>query len=256
MKHSVIKILVVSLMLIVHVDAKADDYRKGIKAYDNKDYSTAAKYLKKAAEKGNADAEYYLGLLYFTGRGVDKDGMLAIDYWDKAAKLHQPQALAAQGTFYLNTGSKENPNLSKAFYYFQQAAKYGDKGSKNLINFMTIMTQGSSRNLHHAQQLAQLNKPDVVPVYRVPGEKISAQALRNGKAVYDKYCAMCHAKGLMGAPRVGVKADWSGRLKQGLNAVYHNAIYGTGKMSAKGGFTSLKNQEVVNAVDYLLSDMQ
>ena len=38
-----------------------------------KDYKKAFEYLKKAAEQGHVDAQYYLGKCYYDGKGIEKD---------------------------------------------------------------------------------------------------------------------------------------------------------------------------------------
>lgn len=55
---------------------------------------------KKAAENGNADAQYMLGLLYLAGKGVDKNNDLGIDYIKKAAHQDMPEAQAMLGAIY------------------------------------------------------------------------------------------------------------------------------------------------------------
>ena len=53
--------------------------------YDNgerveQDYSKAMEYYLKAAEKGNVDAFYNIGYLYENGYGVEQDHLKAIEY--------------------------------------------------------------------------------------------------------------------------------------------------------------------------------
>ena len=77
-----------------------------------------------------------------------------------------------------------------------------------------------------------------------------------GKAVYDASCATCHKTGLMGAPKVGAKADWAPRLSQGVDAMVAKSIKGfkgtKGMMPAKGGNTKLTDVQVGNAVAYMV----
>jgi len=62
---------------------------------------------------------------------------------------------------------------------------------------------------------------------------------------------MCHAAGLMAAPKTGDKAAWKPRLAQGKATLYQHAIGGIRAMPAKGGNASLPDAEVKAAVDYL-----
>jgi len=77
-------------------------------------------------------------------------------------------------------------------------------------------------------------------------------ALADGKAVYDKTCKMCHTSGLAGAPKLGDKADWAARSKQGVDTLVQHAVKGfkgsKGMMPPKGGNPSLSDTDVKAAV--------
>lgn len=76
-----------------------------------------------------------------------------------------------------------------------------------------------------------------------------------GKSVYGKTCALCHGAGVAGAPKPGDKADWGPRIAQGKETLYKHAIEGytgsKGMMPARGGGTSLTDDEVKAAVDFM-----
>ncbi|MBL8533296.1 MAG: cytochrome c5 family protein [Betaproteobacteria bacterium] len=77
----------------------------------------------------------------------------------------------------------------------------------------------------------------------------AAAAKQDGKAVYDKVCAVCHGAGIAGAPKAGDKAAWGPRIGQGKNVLYEHAIKGIRAMPAKGGNAALSDDEVKAAVD-------
>ncbi len=58
----------------------------GVAAYDRGDYARAYKEFKALAERGNASAQYYLGIMYDYGRGVPKDDTEAAKWYCKAAE--------------------------------------------------------------------------------------------------------------------------------------------------------------------------
>ena len=62
------------------------DFQDGWDAYTRKDYSTALKEWQPLAEQGDAQAQYYLGVLYFKGEGVPQDYVQAREWWLKAAE--------------------------------------------------------------------------------------------------------------------------------------------------------------------------
>lgn len=78
-----------------------------------------------------------------------------------------------------------------------------------------------------------------------------------GKAVYDGLCFTCHAQGIAGAPKIGDMAAWETRIEKGRDANLANVINGytgsTGVMPPRGGNTSLSDEEVAAAVDYMLA---
>jgi cytochrome c5 len=97
------------------------------------------------------------------------------------------------------------------------------------------------------------------PLSSSPTEQVKAAAGAgkvDGKKVYDAACAACHSTGVAGAPKVGDKAAWAPRIKQGSATLYEHAIKGfqgkAGMMPAKGG-SSASDDEVKAAVDYMAS---
>ncbi len=73
-------------------------------------------------------------------------------------------------------------------------------------------------------------------------------AAADGKAVYDKSCAACHK---VMDPKLGDKAAWAPRIKQGAAALTAAAIKGKGAMPPKGGAAA--DADVKAAVDYMIS---
>lgn len=78
-----------------------------------------------------------------------------------------------------------------------------------------------------------------------------AAAGKSGEEVYKSVCAMCHAAGLMNAPKFGDKAQWEPRIKQGYQTLVTHANKGIRSMPAKGGNPSLSDDEVAGAVKYM-----
>lgn len=76
----------------------------------------------------------------------------------------------------------------------------------------------------------------------------------SGKDIYNNVCMSCHTSGAAGAPMIGNSSQWTDRLSKGKDTLYANAINGIGVMPAKGGLSSLTDDEVRAAVDYLLNE--
>jgi len=79
----------------------------------------------------------------------------------------------------------------------------------------------------------------------------AAGGAADGKGVYEKTCAVCHATGLAGAPKFGDKAAWTPRIATGLNTLHNSALHGKNAMPPKGGNLALTDADVAAAVDYM-----
>ncbi len=60
------------------------DFQAGIDAYNSKDYATALSEWRPLAEKGVAEAQYKLGMLYSMGYGVPQDFVQAHKWYSLA----------------------------------------------------------------------------------------------------------------------------------------------------------------------------
>ena len=87
---------------------------------------------------------------------------------------------------------------------------------------------------------------------------ISAQGqAADGEKVYQKACRMCHATGMMGAPKIGDKAAWRPRIEaRDRDAMVAGTIKGFGRMMPRGGCRSCSDEEIAAAVDYLRSKVE
>lgn len=81
----------------------------------------------------------------------------------------------------------------------------------------------------------------------------------SGPQVYNQACNICHGAGVGGAPTLADSANWQPRIAQGNDVLYQHAIEGftgsAGFMPAKGARADLSDQEVIDAVDYMLSQI-
>ena len=78
-------------------------------------------------------------------------------------------------------------------------------------------------------------------------------AAADGKQVFDSTCTACHATGVAGAPKLGDKAAWAPRLKQGMDTLVQSALKGKNAMPPKGGNASLSDAQVHAAVEYMVN---
>ena len=82
----------------------------------------------------------------------------------------------------------------------------------------------------------------------------------SGPQVYNAACLACHGAGIGGAPILGDAEAWAPRIAQGIDVLKDHAVNGytgsAGYMPAKGGRVDLSDQEVHDAVDYMVSEVQ
>lgn len=80
-------------------------------------------------------------------------------------------------------------------------------------------------------------------------------AAQTPSQTYHEKCAICHDGGGGGAPRIGNRAEWAGRLEQGRAVLHENTLKGIPgtAMVAKGGFPELSDAAVIAAVDFMLT---
>lgn len=90
---------------------------------------------------------------------------------------------------------------------------------------------------------------NVKPVAAVEvAQPATEHVAKSGEEVVKGVCAMCHAAGLMSAPKIGDKAQWEPRIAQGYETLVKHAIEGIRTMPAKGGNPDLSDTEIAEAV--------
>ncbi len=100
----------------------------------------------------------------------------------------------------------------------------------------------------------------MAPTVTTVAEPEPVAAALSGPQVYNSACLACHAAGVGGAPVTGDAAAWAPRVSQGVAVLQQHAIEGytgsTGFMPAKGGRTDLSDDEIADAVDYMVEQSQ
>lgn len=86
-------------------------------------------------------------------------------------------------------------------------------------------------------------------------EPIDAQKVgqRSGKDIVQGRCRDCHEEGKGGAPKIGDRAAWIPRLRNGFENTVRSAINGHGGMPARGGLPDLTDHEIRGAIVYMFN---
>ena len=100
-------------------------YEQGVGVGVTKDLAEAAKWYRKAAEQGHAIAQYNLGVFYAQGAGVTKDLAEAVKWFRKAAEQGYARAQDNLGVCYYS-GAGVTKDLAEAVKWIRKAAEQGD----------------------------------------------------------------------------------------------------------------------------------
>ncbi len=77
--------LAVALLIALATPSQAD-FQDGLAAFSRGDYAAALREWRPLAEQGYAGAQFYLGVMYATGRGLPQDYAEAVKWYRKAAE--------------------------------------------------------------------------------------------------------------------------------------------------------------------------
>ena len=138
-----------------------DDLKKAKNAYNDGNYSKAIKYFRKASDDGNIVANWYLGHIYRTGKGVAVDPATAYSYYSRVAEAYDPdepdpkrlrimvdgqmRVADYQRTGIPQAGIKADPATAAATY-LRLASGYGHPGAQYALGVMTLNGQGVRKN--------------------------------------------------------------------------------------------------------------
>ena len=75
-----------------------------------------------------------------------------------------------------------------------------------------------------------------------------------GLQLYESNCKVCHAAGLLDAPKYGDTAAWTTRLAKGKEKLYMHSAKGFNKMPAQA-VNGISEAQVKAAVDYMLASV-
>lgn len=78
-----------------------------------------------------------------------------------------------------------------------------------------------------------------------------------GKQIVQHFCINCHAEKPLiplGAPRIGIAADWKPRLKQSMTVLFRNTSEGLNAMPARGGCFECTDEQLILSIMAMLPE--
>lgn len=130
-----------------------------------RDYDQAVDWLGRAGEQGHLKAQLFLGRMYYSGENVPKDNAQAADWLARAAEAGDPEAQLLIGNLY-NNGEGRPQDLARAAYWYRAAAEQGDARAQYNLGVLCHNGEGVERDLVQAYKwiaLAAANPPREYP---------------------------------------------------------------------------------------------
>ncbi len=125
--------------------APSDDVKAGYEAYNNKKYADALRFFSRAADRGEAGAQFAMGLMLANGFGVDKDYAKALGWFRKAAAQGNSDAQTNIGYLYAN-GWGVPQDYQKSMEWYRKAADAGDSTAQYNLAMQYLDGDGTPKN--------------------------------------------------------------------------------------------------------------
>jgi TPR repeat protein len=120
-------------------------FEEGVAAYQANDIPLAVKEFRAAAEQGDANSQFNLGLMYEKGIGVSVDEKQAIAWYRKSAEQGNSNAQFNLAVLYEN-GRGTAVDFAQANLWYRKASVQGDGLAVGNLGMLYLRGQGVSVN--------------------------------------------------------------------------------------------------------------
>jgi TPR repeat protein len=117
----------------------AQDFDKGMAAYEAGDYAAAFKQWRPLAEQGDSEAQVALGFMYGRGLGVQQDYQESVNWYQRAAEQGDAHAQFSLGYIYCKGNGVLQDNVRANMWYNIAPANGSPQGAKNRGNLTKTM---------------------------------------------------------------------------------------------------------------------
>lgn len=148
------------------------------------DYVQGYKYLKQSADGGNAEAQYRIGLCLLDGLGTSADHMAGEKYLRAAACSNHPQA---QLDLARTRMQESDDGFQEAMHWICCAHINGIKEATNTLNI--LMQSNSGNEAAVRAKLAYIQAHGVIPQKDIPAPQSDGGGCYIATAVYGSYDA-------------------------------------------------------------------
>lgn len=153
--------LILVLALLIPLSASAG-VAEGLDAISRGNYEEALKQFKPAAERGDAEAQHLMGVLYRYGRGVKIDHVEAGKWFLMAAKQGNPESQLYLGLMYQN-GEGVKRDLATAHMWLTLSAHNPQTANRDSLyrqrDVLNLEKRMSEAQIAKAKEMAENRKP-------------------------------------------------------------------------------------------------
>ena len=199
-------LLAVLLAAVLATQASAQNFKTGLNAYDRGDFTTALKEWRPLAERGDARAQFNVGVILFNGQGVSHNPAEAVEWYRAAADQGYGPA-QANLSFMYETGQGLLQNYIEAYKWSTLAARHGVEARKSLSSLSAKMTAEQIAEAEQAAAAWQPRLAETAPeTAAATGGETVAQAVTAGptRAQVSEVQNLLNALGFPAGPADGV----------------------------------------------------
>ena len=179
----------VLLGLLCTFDIRAD-FQAGLRAYRSGNFTAAYKQWKPIAERGDANAQYNLALLYERGQGVRRDLTQAALWYRKSAEQGAAAAQCTLGNMY-DLGEGVPKDYDEAMTWYRKAAGQGHAPAEVNLAILYYNAQGTKRDLVTAyawlSRAAAAHEPRAAWLLRTTASRMSSRQIKKAQHLAGKW---------------------------------------------------------------------
>jgi TPR repeat protein len=190
-------------------------HERAIKVLNDMEANVTAAHvpIQEAAEQGDVEAQYELGICYGNGDGVEKDYAKAVYWWRHAAERGHAKAQYNLGIFYYQ-GMGVEKNEEEGLKWLRKAAEQGEQWAIQMLHSIETGYNDPAQEAERCRVAAEDGNP--VAQFALGGlyyngdgvEQDASEAVKwYRKAAEQGYAKAQVALGLLYAQGIGVDAD-------------------------------------------------
>lgn len=143
-------VVLVAVLLSFATPVAWAGFDDGVAAFDRGDYGIALREFRTLAGRGDAEAQFNVGIIYDYGHGVPPDSARAMNWYRKAAEQGFDAAQFNLGFMYDYGQGIPVENYAEAAKWYRKAAEQGYANAQNSLGFMHYKGRGVVQNYKFA----------------------------------------------------------------------------------------------------------